>query len=38
MDPHVCVCAYLAMRDLLSRLSGARALDASAQLLETINL
>ncbi|KAJ7692788.1 hypothetical protein B0H14DRAFT_3175398 [Mycena olivaceomarginata] len=37
-DPHVRVCTYLAMRDLLSRLSGTRALDASAQLLEAINL
>ncbi|KAJ7740997.1 hypothetical protein B0H14DRAFT_3515417 [Mycena olivaceomarginata] len=37
-DPHVRVLAYLVIRALLSRLSGARALDASAQLLEAINL
>jgi U3 small nucleolar RNA-associated protein 10 len=37
-DPHVRVLFYLVMRALLSRLSGARALDASAHLLEAINL
>ncbi|KAJ7301598.1 hypothetical protein DFH08DRAFT_724105, partial [Mycena albidolilacea] len=37
-DPHVRVLVYLVMRALLSRLSGTRALNASAQLLEAINL
>jgi U3 small nucleolar RNA-associated protein 10 len=37
-DPHVRVLVHLIMRALFSRLSGARALEASAQLLEAINL